>query len=416
MVTFKLRVGAIALAIAGLSLALPSIAQAANEIQQVLETGWKPSADNYAAAQQQYEQNKAAAAGDARAPLAIALVSLKNRKMDDAQKYLAQAIAASGTKLDPTAIAVRRLKIYLDVFRKDATSAQAGMHALAQLLATDDPIAPRPESKQAAEWMGSVIGYLAGPAAEQNFPLKADVVQADVLAVLKGPLANSVNDGKAAALKQYDSLKQQQAAARNELKSSRAAKRADEIKQVEAQKKIVEDKLKKLEDPSASSTATTGLAGTGKKDGKAAAKDSKDAAKIAEEQQQKAQQMEQQAAILTRQIQQERRKARPNNDMIMSWGTQLTLLRQKAMESGFTPDQMQMQQQEDQKKQSVEAERKRLRGQETQLNNKLKQLTSAMDNQNVPTPVDAKIAAINSYASIDLEQEKQRIVASYAAR
>src|SRR5947208_2807300 len=138
-----------------LAAALASVAQGANAIQQVLETGWKPSAENYAAAQQQYEESKAAAVTDARAPLAIALVSLKNFKVDDAQKYLGQALtSSSAAKLDPTSLSVRKLKVYLDMHRKDAANAQTDIHALAQMLATDDPIAPKPESKQAAEWLG----------------------------------------------------------------------------------------------------------------------------------------------------------------------------------------------------------------------------------------------------------------------
>jgi hypothetical protein len=386
-----------------LAAALASVAQGANEIQQVLETGWKPSAENYAAAQQQYEQSKGMAATDARAPLAIALVSLKNFKVDDAQKYLGQAMtSSSAAKLDPTSLSVRRLKVYLDIHRKDAANAQVDIHALAQMLATDDPIAPKPESKQAAEWLGNVIGYLAGPAADSGFALKADTVQADVLTMLKGPLANSVSDGKAAALKQYDSLKQQQASARTDAKAKAAAKRAEDIKQVEAQRATIADKLKKLEDPAAKDTAST----TGKKD---ATKDAKDA----EANQQKAQQMQQQAQRLQLAIQAEQKKPRANQQLIMRLNTQLAMLEQKATEAGLTPDQQQMQHQEDQKKQNAEAERKKLTAQDNTLAAKAKQLASATDSPNLPTTVDSKINAIMSYAPIDLDQEKQRLVASY---
>jgi hypothetical protein len=84
---------------------------------QLLQTGRKASAGNYAAAQRQYGQARHDAPQYVRIPFAIALVAVQNHHLPEASKYLEQ-ILSSGKPLLP----LRRTRIWLDVRLNDKSS------------------------------------------------------------------------------------------------------------------------------------------------------------------------------------------------------------------------------------------------------------------------------------------------------
>ncbi len=249
------RLGLLRLAVfVGVCAAVVSISKAANvagQIQELFDTAWKPSSEAFAAAHQQYDQAITAAPSDLRVPLAMALVSVKNFKNDEAAKYVDLALPnpSSGVakKGDPLNLAAWRLKIYLQVLRKDHAGAQASMHDLARMLASEDAVAPSEEAKKTADWLGGVLGYYAGPAAGQASSVNADALQDDLNKQMKGALANAMADGKAAALKKFDELKTAQASAREDIKARLAAKAHEDLKKTQAAQTTLAEKIKNID-------------------------------------------------------------------------------------------------------------------------------------------------------------------------
>src|SRR6185369_8282825 len=125
--------------------------------------------------------------------------------------------------------------------------------------------------------------------------------------------------------------------------------------QIETQRATIADKLKKLDDPAAKDATAGGK------------KDAKDSAKNAEDQQRKAQQLAMEAQRLQQAIQQEQRRPRPNQQQIMQMNARYVMLQQQASDAGLMPDQQNSAHQEDQKKQNIEAERKKLQNQDSTL-------------------------------------------------
>lgn len=66
-------------------------------------------------------------------------------------------------------------------------------------------------------------------------------------------------------------------------------------------------------------------------------------------------------------------------------------------------------------KQGQDAEKKRLQNLQAGLEAKDKRLANSSDDV-AATPLDAKISLITTYAPIDLDQEKQRILDSFAGK
>lgn len=356
----------------------------AKQVQQLFDNSWKVSDEGYQAAQQLFEQSKAKSPDDRRLPLAMALVAVKNFKNADAQTYLDQAIPNTSSAADPITLTAWRMKIWLQGLKKDDAAAQSSVRTLAGLLNADTPST---DATQTAKWLGGVLGYYSGPASAQN----AEAWQTAITNQLKGPLGEALADGKADALKQYQQLQSDQAALRAEMKSKNAAKRADDMKRTEAAEAAAADKLKKLNDPSTkdSSDAKT-------KKSEAAA-------------QQELQRLQDQGNRLERQLNDEMRKPARNERGIARLRQELTNIQQQVASmntSGAQPAAA---------KQGQEAEKKRLQNLQAGLEAKDKRLANSSDDV-AATPLDAKISLITTYAPIDLDQEKQRILDSFAGK
>jgi hypothetical protein len=368
-------------------------ASPAGQLQQLFDGSWKPSPEGYEAAQQQFQQLQAVAAGDVRVPLSMALIAAKNYSYDDAQKYLEQSIAGgSKTKIDPIMLAALRLKIWVQVQRKDYAAAQSSIRELARVLSTEDATLPHAESKQTAEWLGGVLGFYSGPGANQTPSPIGDALASDVTKLLPGPLADTLADGKAAALKQYEQLQADQAVQRAELKSRNAAKRADEIQRNQTAQSAVAEKLKKLEDSASKSAAD--------------AKNNKTDTAATQKEQQK---LQDQGNSLQRQLDEELRKPNRNERSIGRLRQELNNVQQQLANAGTAGNPA------DASKQKLETEQKRLQGLQARLEARGKQLASAPDDT-LTTSLDSKIAMLSTYAPIDLDQEKQRILDSYIAK
>ncbi len=371
----------------------------ASQVQELFETAWKPSSEGFATAHQLFDQAKAAAPTDMRVPLAMSLISVRNYKNDEAAKYDDQALATSSAssktakKLDPIDLAARRLKIYLQVLRKDHAGAQASMHELAGIIGTDDSIAPSEGARKTAEWLGGVVGFYAGPMSGTSSSPNARALQDDLGKQMKGVLANTMAEGKAASLKQFEQLQAQQAKARDDIKNKLASKRADDLKKAQTAQSAVAEKLSKIN----------------------ATKDNPDAkSKKNEAAEKQVQNLQMQQNRLQQQLAMEMQKPRRNDQAILRLNAELTLLGQRIQQAQNGPGENEAQREAAQKA-AAEAEKKKLESQSATLEAKTKQLSSGSDDV-ISTPVDAKLVFLGNYAPIDWEKEKQRILDSYPAK
>jgi hypothetical protein len=188
----------------------------ADEVRQILETGWKSSPANYDAARQHYEQAKVTAAGDVREPFAMALVAIRNYRTKDAAEYLTQA-TANGKPLLP----IRRMKVFLELREKNK-EAVADLKGLAQALANADPA--QADAPETARWLGCVFGYLNGPGKGQIPDEQVAALTTESSDKLKGPLADIVSANVNQIANQYTQLQQQLTQAHLDAKQRNEAK------------------------------------------------------------------------------------------------------------------------------------------------------------------------------------------------
>ena len=190
---------------------------------QLLQTGWKSSAGNYAAAQRQYDQARHDAPQDVRIPFAMALVALQNHHLPEASKYLEEGLS-SGKPLLP----LRRTRIWLAVRLNDKPAATGRIQELARILAADEASANRADYQQSAGWLGAVIGYYTGPGKNQLKAADLAALDAELVTTLKGPLAVKFAEGKAGVEKQFLELQSELTPALAKSKAANEAKRADD--------------------------------------------------------------------------------------------------------------------------------------------------------------------------------------------
>ena len=200
----------------------------AAQIRQLFDAGWKPSQAAYTAAQEHYDQAKRLAPGDERVSFAMALVAVQNHRPADASKYLGEAVS-NGRSLLP----ILRARIWLDVVRRDTDSAKTDIRDLARQLSADNLSANRADNLESAHWLGIVLGYYSGPGKTQISHTDQVSLDAEVSAQLKGPLATSFAAGRNAFDERFKKLQTELAEARKEVKATNEAKLPDERQQIE---------------------------------------------------------------------------------------------------------------------------------------------------------------------------------------
>jgi len=227
-------------------------ATAAAEVQQLLEIGWKASPDSYTDAQDRYGRLRQAFRKDVRGPFAIALVALKNHNGQDAAKYFDEAVA-NGQTLFP----IRRVKIWRDVVHKEKALAKTDIRELARLLSVDPAMADRLEYQETARWLGVVLGYYAGPGCTELGAADREALDVEISGMLKGSLAAALADGKSAVHVQFEKLVAELSDARQKIKEDKEAvlpeerqKNLDALAEATANRETAEQKLKQFEQSS----------------------------------------------------------------------------------------------------------------------------------------------------------------------
>jgi hypothetical protein len=203
---------------------------AAKEVQQILEIAWKPSQDNFAAAKPHYEAAKQMAPGDVRVSYAMALVAIRNHSSADASQYLEEALQ-NGKSLLP----IRRVAIWNEALHKNRPAIVRDIQELARVLAADEKLSNRPDYQDSARWLGIVLGYYAGPGKADMPAAEREALAADVKSKLKGSLAQPLADGTAAFQKQFDTLHDQATAAHINVLGKNVDTRNTNLQNIDAQ-------------------------------------------------------------------------------------------------------------------------------------------------------------------------------------
>ena len=124
------------------------------EVSQLLDTGWETSSLARTEAADQYERILQSAPVDWRVAYAFALVQIKQRRYDDAQKLIAQIL-----KINPTDLNVWKSKVWISMLTQKYMTALVEMDRLAGLIqdveADDDA-----EFRKTAQFLGGMFGFL----------------------------------------------------------------------------------------------------------------------------------------------------------------------------------------------------------------------------------------------------------------
>jgi hypothetical protein len=167
MVTRCGRLGVVSSAILGGVLIATCRSEAADTselrsaVKRLFDQSWEKTADGLKLGAQNYRKADAIAPSDARVEFAWALVQLHYLRYFDAEKTLADAIAA-----DPDLWPARQLKIRLTIVMKKHSAALAEMEQLAERLAKSPHDAAHAQARtEAIEFLGRMFAFYDGPAA-----------------------------------------------------------------------------------------------------------------------------------------------------------------------------------------------------------------------------------------------------------
>jgi DNA repair exonuclease SbcCD ATPase subunit len=373
-------------------------ASAADQVRSILEIAWKPSPESYETAKQRYEEAKAAVPGDVRIPYALALVAMRNYQSKEAGKYLAEALSG-GKPLLP----IRRVQIYLEVLEKNKDAAVADLKQLVQVLAAADP--NRADAQETSRGLGQVIGYLKGPGSGQLSPDQVAALGTEISGKLNGVLGDTYASGASQAANQYAQFQKQlsqahqDAKTRNETKLAESRKHNDiALTNATQSRSSVEEAYNKLKESYQQEAAN------------------------------KSSQLDQLARnfkdlnVSITQMQnllsgeQQKRTDQQNNAYI----TQLQDSIKIANENQKKLDQQARDirawfKERDREDRSMSQELSKLQTLEDGLTRRSKDLekTNVNDNDSGTAALESKVASFKTYADIDLEQEKNRILKTF---
>jgi chromosome segregation ATPase len=385
-----------------------SPAPAANATAELLETGWKASSQRYAQAQDIYQRARQSAPGDVRVPFAMSLVAMRNSKLDEAAKYIDEALPSEKTNFP-----IRRVEFWIDVQRKDKDAQKSHLRKLAEILVADKLAAERDSYQETSHWLGSVMGYYAFTETGRSLLPVADrqSLAAYISGLLSGSLATRFDAGKNSVEELSKTLENQLDAARQQSKDKNEAQRDVDRQKNEA---LLSDAYQQL------AKATNALAQFQQQSG---------IDKLENEQRSLQRQLNElndrskrlQNLIKNHDQEEDRRAQKDRNyrkqtdyadrndlDQVNRMGSN-ALGRQREI-GGQLP--------------ALQNERKRLSDEVNRQNDLLKRLTSIQNNlAKAPSAADGASASLQgrmrmftTYVAMDLEQEKQRILATYRGK
>jgi hypothetical protein len=214
-------------------------------IEKLLEVGWSITPQARGAADAQYQSLAAVAAGDVRAAKAWWLVLLTQRRFDEALKQVEQYL-----EREPDDLAALRARAWLLTLLKNYSAAFVALDRVSAQIAAGTPGEgdERALQEESIAFLGRLMGYLGGPAADhvnQEQRKSFEKRMLDRLPESQRPLFEDARNG---VLGKFIEMTDESAAARERSKAASAAEKAKTLAELEAEQGKIDERAKEIEE------------------------------------------------------------------------------------------------------------------------------------------------------------------------
>jgi len=239
----------ILLATGSFLLSLAGSARAENaadaSIAKLLEVGWSISPQARAAADAQWAEVQRLARGDLRAIEASWLVLMQQRRFDEALKRLDEHLARSPEDRDAL-----RAKAWVQTVLKNYSVAFVTADRLSSLLAAQRPQTPEStdEQEDAVAFLGRLIGYYGGPAADSINQDDRKQLEKKWLDRLDASARTVFEDARNSVLSRYLEMTDESVSAKERAIANAKADKEKSLAELQTESEKLDAKTKELEE------------------------------------------------------------------------------------------------------------------------------------------------------------------------
>lgn len=219
------------------------------ELRGLLLEGFKDSGDSLEPARKHFDAARRIVADDPRAAYTYGIVLLAHNMPKEALEQF--RAAAKQTKV-PYLPALQGIA-WLHLERGDSAQGLAALLDLAHRIEESREVWPPAHDKEhSSEWLGRMVGFLAGPRKSADEDAKIEKLASDVESLLTADRKKAYDHGKKAVAARYDELKVLAARPAEEVLAEAKQKREEVLAAAaaaESEAKKLEDELKDLKKP-----------------------------------------------------------------------------------------------------------------------------------------------------------------------
>jgi hypothetical protein len=215
----------------------------ARAVRGLLELGWQSSADARREIDHFYSAIPPATRLDHRVSYAYALALIKLRRDSDALPVVADVAAA-----DDPHLGVLRTHLWLTMLTRRYDAALIQMEQIAEVLDERAEVLPPTESAETAQRLGTLFGFLEGPAEGSLPPTRLDTHWARILAALPPPLEDAFVEGRMAIRQEHAQLVGQRIQVEQEAEGEVETQRQRLLETARAEREQIEVRRRQLTD------------------------------------------------------------------------------------------------------------------------------------------------------------------------
>jgi hypothetical protein len=214
-------------------------------IAKLLDVGWSATSQARADADLQLEEVRRVAGSDVRALEASWLVLMQQRRFDEALKRIDEHLAK-----EPADLAAWRAKAWLQTVLKNYAGAFLSAERLSTLLAAHPPTTDpeRAEQNEAIGFLGRLIGYYGGPAADFVNQDERKALEKRLLDRLVESQRTMLEDARNSVLSRFVEMTDESANARDRAAATARAEQEKTLGELQADKQRLDSREKELED------------------------------------------------------------------------------------------------------------------------------------------------------------------------
>jgi len=212
-------------------------------IARLLDVGWSPSSQARAAADSQSQIALQSAAGDPRALAAVWLVLMQQRRFEEALKRVDEHLAA-----DPDDLLALRAKTWLHTILKSYSGAMLTAETLSDALA-DRPVDTeegREEFDSTVGFLGRLLGFLGGPAAEAVSQDARKALEKKIVARLDAPRQAVFEEARNGVLTRHIELTDESADSRDQAAAAQQAEKQKTLAELEADRAKIDKQMQEI--------------------------------------------------------------------------------------------------------------------------------------------------------------------------